>query len=70
MGISFDSSMSSWQKGAKPEEGVWAKYRYSAIYNATGAVRLRTKKEPFPEELRPLLNQCMSYYNQLMELAK
>jgi hypothetical protein len=68
--IPFDSSMLFWKKGARPEDGIWAKYWYSNIHNSTGFIDYEAKKEIFPEELRPLLNQCMPYYNQLMELAK
>ena len=68
--IPFDSSMLAWQKGMRPEDGVWAKYWYATIHNSTGFVPYQPKRGSFPDELQPLLNQCMPCYNQLMELAK
>jgi hypothetical protein len=69
LGISFLSAMLEWQKGARQEDGVWAKYWYKNIHNSTGFKPYSSKKEAFPEYLRPLLNECTPYYKRLSKLA-
>ncbi len=61
--------MLSWKKGARAEDGVWAKYWYNSIHNSTGFKAYEPKYKPFPVELKPLLQECSPYYNQLKELA-
>ncbi|MBL4708927.1 MAG: sulfotransferase family protein [Flavobacteriales bacterium] len=65
----FDENMLHWQKAARPEDGVWAKYWYKNIHNSTGFMNYNPKTEAFPEHLKPLLEECMPYYEQLKRLA-
>lgn len=67
--IPFDSKMLHWEKGARPEDGIWAKYWYTNIHNSTGYIPYKPKTEEFPEHLRPLLMECQPYYEQLLEEA-
>lgn len=69
IGIPFDEAMLSWQPGARPEDGSWAKYWYDAVHRSTGFQQYSRKTEPFPERLRPLLAQCQPYYEKLSALA-
>lgn len=67
--IPFDENMLQWEKGARPEDGVWAKYWYKNIHNSTGFIKYNPKTAPFPEELKPLLEECLPYYKVLEKLA-
>ena len=67
--IPFQKEMLSWEKGARKEDGIWAKYWYKSIHHSTGFMEYKPKKEPFPEKLKPLLNECLPYYNKLKKLA-
>jgi hypothetical protein len=71
IGIPFKESMLSWQAGARPEDGSWAKYWYKSVHQSTGFGKWVQKQdaEAFPERLRPLLEECKPYYEQLNELA-
>jgi len=39
------------------------------LHRSTGFQPYGRKDEPFPEELRPLLNQCQPHYEKLATLA-
>jgi len=67
--VTFDEAMLSWEKGARAEDGVWAKYWYKSVHNSTGFKAYEPKHNPFPIELKPLLEECSPYYKQLKELA-
>jgi hypothetical protein len=69
IGIPFDESMLSWDKGGRPEDGVWAKYWYHNVHDSTGFKPYQPKKTPFPEELKPLLEECMPIYQKLRILS-
>jgi hypothetical protein len=69
IGIPFDENMLHWQAGARPEDGVWAKYWYANIHKSTGYLSYKAKCETFPEHLKPLLNQCIPHYNKLLKYA-
>ena len=65
VGIPFDESMLAWTAGARPEDGVWAKYWYDGVHRSTGFQPYQPKTGPFPDYLRPLLRSCLPYYQQL-----
>lgn len=69
IGIPFEEAMLSWKAGARPEEGVWAKYWYHSVHRSTGFGTYVQKSGPFPKELEPLLAECQPYYEQLSALA-
>lgn len=67
--IPFDDQMLQWQAGARPEDGIWAKYWYKSVHQSTGFESYRAKAEPFPPRLLPLLAQCYAHYQQLADRA-
>lgn len=69
IGIPFEEAMLSWEAGARPEDGSWAKYWYRSVHGSTGFGKYIQKTEPFPESLKPLLEECKPYYEQLNVLA-
>jgi hypothetical protein len=69
VGIAFDEAMLRWTPGARPEDGVWAKYWYDSVHRSRGFQAYRPKTTPFPDQLRPLLAECQPYYEQLAALA-
>lgn len=69
LGIAFEPSMLVWKVGPRPEDGIWAKYWYHNVHKTTGFQPYRPKPEPFPDPLRPLLEECKPYYDQLYEQA-
>lgn len=63
--IPFEDSMLSWEKGARPEDGTWAKYWYHSVHNSTGFKPYQPKTQEFPEHLKPLLEECEPIYEKL-----
>ncbi len=63
--ISFDEKMLRWPAGAKPYDGVWAKYWYDGVHNSTGFEKQKTSERQLPVYLEPLYNECKLYYGQL-----
>lgn len=69
IGIPFEESMLSWIAGARPEDGCWSQYWYANVHGSTGFLPYQLKAEPFPEHLKPLLEACLPYYEELGRLA-
>ncbi len=67
LNIEFQESMLHWDAGARPEDGVWAKYWYANVHRSTGFAPYRAKDISLSEELELLALECMTYYEQLFE---
>jgi len=67
--IPFENAMLSWEAGARPEDGIWAKHWYHNVHLSTGFSKYTPKDIDFPDRLRPLLDECQPLYDQLSELA-
>lgn len=67
--IPFDKSMLSWEAGALPEDGVWAKHWYHNVHKSIGFGKYKAKEGAFPERLKPLLAECKPLYEELSALA-
>jgi Sulfotransferase domain len=67
--IPFEDAMLSWPAGAKPEDGVWAKYWYDNVHASRGFGKYEAKQEVFPEKLKPLLKECLPLYERLTQYA-
>lgn len=68
LGVPFTAQMLSWPAGARPEDGVWAPIWYHAVHQSTGFARYLSKHH-FPDALRPLLDECVPYYDRLVTHA-
>jgi Sulfotransferase domain len=64
--VPFDSTMLAWPPGARPTDGVWARYWYESVRKSTGFGPYR---EPvageLPAELEPLARRCQPFYEEL-----
>lgn len=69
LSIKFDEAMLHWQAGAKPYDGVWAKYWYDNVHQSTGFKKQQTSERTLPEYLEPLYNECKIYYEQLCKYS-
>ena len=67
VGIEFDASMLRWEPGPRPEDGTWAKHWYHNVHKSSGFMPYRPKTEPFPENLKPLLEKCRPIYEELSQ---
>ena len=67
--IPFDENMLSWQPQQRVEDGIWAKYWYHNVHQSSGFQKYKSKEEPFPVHLKPLLEKCLPHYQKLMQHA-
>ncbi|MBK7336722.1 MAG: hypothetical protein IPJ00_11340 [Saprospirales bacterium] len=69
LGIPFDPSMLRWEAGPRPEDGVWAKYWYSAVHRSTGFQPYSAETDPLPVHLEELAEECRPFYEKLYRKA-
>ncbi|MEK6478727.1 sulfotransferase family protein [Catalinimonas sp. 4WD22] len=65
--IPFDENMLQWKAGARPEDGVWAKYWYHNIHQSTGFSKQETSRRSLPDHLQPLYEKARPYYDALYQ---
>ena len=69
IGIPFEEQMLSWPAGPRPEDGAWAPAWYHNVHRSTGFMTYKPKTTPFPDSLKPLLEESLPLYEQLKILA-
>lgn len=69
IGIDFDEGMLQWPAGARPEDGVWARYWYASVHRSTGFAPYRPKTTLFPPHLESISAECAPFYTRLRRLA-
>ena len=62
LGLDFDPNMLHWQPGARPEDGVWAKYWYTNVHRSTGFQPWEAKEIRLPSALEGLADRCQPFY--------
>lgn len=67
--IPFDKNMLQWAAGKIKEDGIWAEYWYNSIHKSVGFAPYSEKTEAFPARLIPLLKECKSHYERLLDQA-
>ncbi len=68
LGHDFTPAMLEWDKGPRPEDGVWAPHWYHAVHQSTGFAPYRPKQD-FPDHLQALLEECQPWYERLFDNA-
>ena len=67
--IPFEKQMMHWEPGPRPEDGVWAKYWYSAVHSSSG-FEPYTEKDIKKTTLQdPVVQEAMKYYTLLLQHA-
>lgn len=67
--IPFTEKMLSWKAGARIEDGVWAKYWYGSVHKSTGFKKYEQQNIILPAHLKPLADECQTYYQYLYDKA-
>jgi len=65
LGIDFSDRMLSWPKGSRDSDGVWAPHWYASVYGSTGFAPYRPRTGTLPDELLPVLDECLPLYERL-----
>ena len=63
--IPFLPEMLTWEAGARPEDGAWARYWYKNVHKSTGFAKQQTSSRPFPAKCKGLLEEAMPLYKEL-----
>lgn len=66
--IAYSETMLTWDKGPRPEDGIWATHWYHAVHRSSGFSAYRRKSE-CPVHLRTLLEECQPWYAKLYKQA-
>ena len=62
LNISFDKSMLQWKKGARKEDGIWAKYWYKNVHNSSSFLPYSEKSIILNNSNLVLAKKCKPYY--------
>lgn len=65
VGVAFDERMLTWPPGRRDTDGIWAKHWYEVVEKSTGFQPYANKHEVMPEGLKPLVGECMQFYEEL-----
>jgi hypothetical protein len=68
LGIPFDEAMLSWEVGARPEDGIWAKHWYHNVHKSTSFQPYKPKNELLPAHLKDVLEECEKCYSELIQI--
>lgn len=64
--LPFDAAMLKWPAGARPEDGVWAKYWYHSVHQSTGwAAPDSSRTYEVPDHLNDLYTTSLTYYQKI-----
>jgi hypothetical protein len=69
MEIPFYECMLHWQAGARPEDGIWAKYWYTNVHRSTRFAPQKEDERALPAHLEPLCRQLQPVYDKLLEVS-
>lgn len=67
VGVEFSEKMLAWPAGPRETDGVWSKYWYDAVERSTGFEPLQPRSRSVPQELEPLLAECLPNYEELSQ---
>ena len=62
LNLPWQTDMLTWEKGGRPEDGVWAKYWYDGVHQSTGWEPRELKHGEVPESLAELRETCRQHY--------
>lgn len=66
LGLDFCPAMLTWPAGPRESDGVWAPHWYAGVWASTGfSAESPGATDPLPDRLRPLLEECLPYYDRL-----
>lgn len=65
IGTDYDPAMTNWPAGGHPDDGVWASHWYDAVHKSTGFAGPEGALPALPEDLQPVLEAALPYYETL-----
>jgi hypothetical protein len=65
LGLTWDAAMLHWEKGPRDTDGVWAPHWYASVEASTCFAPYDAAPADVPEQLLPLVEAAMPYYEEL-----
>lgn len=69
IGIPFYTEMLRWERGARPEDGVWAKYWYKNVHASSGFQPYVDKDLVLEDRFKPLYEAALPLYQKLVSVV-
>jgi hypothetical protein len=69
IGITFYTEMLRWERGARPEDGVWAKYWYKNVHASSGFQPYVDKDLVLEDRFKPLYEAALPLYQKLLSVV-
>ena len=66
LGLDFDERMLNWEAGARPEDGIWAKYWYANVHKSTSFTPYEERTVELTPEQQAVVEQCLPTYERLL----
>lgn len=63
--LPFEPQMLNWEAGARPEDGIWAKYWYHSVHQSTGFAPYQARDFSLSQELLSVWEAAQPYYEML-----
>ena len=63
LNISFEESMLKWKKGARKEDGIWAKYWYKNVHKSSSFFPCSEKSIILNNRNLALAKECKPFYD-------
>ena len=68
VGIPFEEEMLQWEKGARKEDGVWAKFWYANVHKSEGFLEYKETNIDLPSNQNSLYKDALNNYDSLLKL--
>ena len=65
IGLDWDPAMLSWPKGGHKDDGAWAAHWYGSVWDSTGFAGAEGPLPEVPEQLQPVLQAALPFYEKL-----
>lgn len=69
LGLAFDPAMLGWERGPRPEDGVWGPHWYTSLWASTGFQPWSEPDRRVPDRYRALIEACWPTYERLAARA-
>lgn len=69
IGLAFTDTMLTWPKGGHADDGTWASHWYGAVWNSTGFAAPEGDLPDVPDDLKPVLDAALPYYDKMRKLC-
>ena len=65
LGIPFYPEMLQWTAGARPEDGIWARYWYNSVHGSVGFERMKSEDAELSAAGQALYLEALPFYDEL-----